>query len=100
VSKWSNTSATQTIARGTRWEDTIPATCGGGQLLELAESVTTRRSAEVISLLVIREWPSVNDFHPLSQTGSEILASSVMPALPVSEPSSTRWSPDRVRPVR
>jgi hypothetical protein len=69
-------------------------------MLELAESVTTHRSAEVISLVVIDEWPSVDDFHTLSRIGGDFLASSVMPALPVSEPSSTRWSPDRVRPVR
>lgn len=71
--------ATWTIARAARLAETDTASYAGWQMFEVAECVTIRRSAEVISPAVIDKLPSVDDFHTLSRFGKEIVAVSAMP---------------------
>jgi hypothetical protein len=73
-------------------------------MFEVAESVTSGRSGQVISPVLIDELPS--DFHTFRLPAKEILASSSMPALPARRqfPSISHWKPgpgptDPIQPV-
>jgi hypothetical protein len=68
--------ATWTIVRGARWEETGHRDLRGWPMFEVAESVTSGPSGQVMSPVVIDELPSIDDFHTFRLPAKEILASS------------------------